>query len=135
MMTYRTETGKLGEDRACEYLVDKKFKIIERNYRKSWGELDIIALAPDRTLVFIEVKTLRQTQSGPAKGLQPEDQMTAAKIKKFKRTASLFAGSHPELIDDNKGWRLDVIALVVNAVEPLTKVEKNFVIRHYENIV
>ncbi|KKS88065.1 MAG: hypothetical protein UV62_C0016G0010 [Parcubacteria group bacterium GW2011_GWC1_43_11] len=123
MTTYRSELGKLGENRACEYLVDKNFRIIERNLRKPWGELDIIAVAPDKTLVFVEVKTMR---GGGNLGIVPENQMTASKIKKFKRAAMLYAGSRPKFIKDDRGWRLDLIAL--------TKVEKDFVIRHYENI-
>jgi len=134
-MTYRTEIGKLGEDKACEYLVDKKFKIIERNFRRKWGELDIVVLAPDKTLVFVEVETLQNALCGPAKGLRPEDQMTASKIKKFKRTASLYAGGHPELIDDNRGWRLDLVAITIDGIQPLTKTRKSFVVRHYQNIV
>lgn len=122
-MTQRSELGQWGENKACEYLVDKKFKVIERNLRNPWGELDIAAIAPDKTLVFIEVKTMRENVFG---GLEPENQMTAAKIKKFKRAASIYAGNHPELIKDDKGWRLDLITL--------TKTEKDFVIRHYENI-
>ncbi|OGG40152.1 hypothetical protein A2116_01255 [Candidatus Jorgensenbacteria bacterium GWA1_49_17] len=59
-------------------------------------------------------------------GIVPENQMTASKIKKFKRAAMLYAGSRPKFIKDDRGWRLDLIAL--------TKVEKDFVIRHYENI-
>ncbi len=146
MATYRSELGKLGEDKACEYLVDKGFKIIERNYGKPWGELDIIALSPDKILVFLEVKTMSadfKTGAGSKTpelargfgGLEPEHQMTNAKIKKFKRTASLYAGSHPKLVKDDKGWRLDLIAIVVSETEPLTKNRKNFVIKYYENIV
>lgn len=122
-MTQRSELGKWGEDRACEYLVDKGFRIVERNYRKPWGELDIVALAPDKTLVFVEVKTVGDY--GPT-GITPENQMTASKIKKFKRAASLYAGSQPEISDNERGWRLDLITL--------TKSVKDFSIKHYENV-
>jgi putative endonuclease len=123
-MTYRSNFGKLGENKACEYLVDKGFKVIERNYKENWGEIDIIAIAPDKTLVFVEVKTTMD--SGPD-SITPENQMTASKIKKFKRTASLYAGHNQKLVDDSRGWRLDLVAL--------TKTGNNFVINHYENIV
>ena len=136
-MTKKTELGKLGEDLACRYLVDKGYKIIERNFRKPWGELDVIAKSPDKTLIFVEVKTGRQSgnQSGnqagscpqlPDSGIEPEMQMTSAKIKKLKRTACLYAGHCPELIDDAKGWRIDLLALTVNG--------KSCVVKHYENI-
>jgi len=115
--------GKLGEDLACEYLVKKGYKIIDRNKRQKWGELDIIAKAPDRTLVFVEVKTM--TDNG-GNGLKPEDQLTQSKLEKLKRTASLYAGHYSELIDDNKGWRIDLLALVVSG--------ESCDIKHYENI-
>jgi len=122
-MTQKSELGKWGEDRACEYLVDNGFKIIDRNFRRPWGELDIVAKHKDGTLVFVEVKTVNV--SGPA-GVTAEDQMTAAKIKKFKKAASLYAGHRPELINDKKGWRLDLLTL--------TKSGESFIIKHYQNI-
>ena len=123
-------------------------------FLKPWGELDIIGKNPDKTLVFIEVKTtkrignqsgnqansypqlpnskiaFRQVQLSSDRDLmstiEPEMQMTSAKIKKLKRTASLYAGHYQELIDDAKGWRIDLLALTIN--------EKDCVIKHYENI-
>ncbi|MEK7465593.1 MAG: YraN family protein [Patescibacteria group bacterium] len=123
MPTKRSALGKEGEDFACEYLTKKGYEILERNFRKPWGELDIVARAPDRTLVFVEVKTMRD--SGP-EGLKPEDQMSPAKRKKFTRTAMLYAGSHENFMDDKKGWRMDVITLL--------KREEKFEVQHYENI-
>jgi len=79
-MNQKSQTGQLGEDIACEYLVDKKYKIIERNYRQKWGELDIIAKAPDKILVFVEVKTLVQNPN-----IRPEENLTNSKLKKLKK--------------------------------------------------
>jgi len=126
-MTYKSDLGQFGENLAREYLVKKGYKIISRNVRQKWGELDIIAKAPDRTLVFVEVKTLRQAQGKPAEEmLQPEDELTQSKLEKLKRTASLYAGHYPEKIDDSKGWRIDLLALVVSG--------RDYNIKHYENI-
>ncbi len=125
-MTQKSELGVEGEGLAAEFLKRKRYKVLKRNHREKWGELDIIAKAPDKTLVFVEVKTM-----APG-ALKPEDQMTASKMKKFRRTAELYAGSHQELIKDKRGWRLDLIALV--------KKDNNssgggvFEVRHYENI-
>ena len=57
-MNNKLLTGKNGEDFAQVFLIRNGYKIIERNHWKPWGELDIIALAPDKTLVFVEVKTI-----------------------------------------------------------------------------
>lgn len=125
-MSRTSEVGKRGEDIACEYLKKRGYRILERNAREKWGELDIVALAKDKTLVFVEVKTMRPFAPG---GLQPEDQMTSAKRRKFERAASLYAGFHWKLIDDKKGWRLDVVAIVL-----VGEGRDSHDIRHYENI-
>ena len=128
MPTFKSKVGQLGEVIACEYLKKKGYKILERNVWKPWGELDIVARAKDKTLVFVEVKTMRPFVPG---GLQPEDQMTSAKRRKFERAASLYAGlyKNKNLIDDKKGWRLDVIAIVL-----VGEGRCSHAIRHYENI-
>lgn len=126
-MTQKSEFGAKGESAACLFLKRKGYKIVERNARKPWGELDIVTKAPDETLVFVEVKTMSESLGGPRdSGLQPEDQMTAEKMKKFRRAASLYAGFRHELVDDTKGWRLDVVAL--------TSRNGGFSVRHYENV-
>lgn len=122
-MNYKSEIGKHGEDLACDYLTSKAYKIIERNYWKPWGELDIIAKDPANTLVFCEVKTMRQSNPAIA-GLTPEDNLTAAKLRKLKKTASMYAGFNENLVDENRGWRIDLLAICL----PANK------ITHYENI-
>lgn len=126
-MTQKTEFGAKGESAGCLFLTRKGYKTIERNARKPWGELDIVALGPDGTLVFVEVKTMHEPFGIPqGSGLRPEDHMTAEKMEKFRRTASLYAGAHPALVSDEKGYRLDVLAV--------TKRNGGYNIRHYENV-
>ncbi len=122
-MTPKSEIGKLGEDLACGYLVQKRWKILQRNFRKPWGELDIIAKDPKGVLVFIEVKAMRQFGNA---AIQPEDNLTAAKLNKLQRTAQLYVGHYPELMDEKKGWRIDLVAIALSDKEPLVK--------HFENI-
>ncbi len=119
-MTLRSELGRLGEEAAARYLSQKGYRVVERNFRRPWGELDVVARAPDGTLVLVEVKTMRPG------ALRPEDQMSRAKLEKFRRVASLYAGAHRELVDDRRGWRLDLVALVREG--------SRFRVRHYENI-
>ena len=124
-MPLRSETGKLGEDLACRYLKGKGYRIIERNYRQPWGELDIVAYSRDGVLVFVEVKTV--TSHNVDKMLiTAEDQMTTQKIEKLKRVSAMYAQNFPEKINEGLGWRIDVLALTIN--------EKDCVVKHYENI-
>lgn len=115
--------GKKGEGYACDFLARKGYEIIDRNVRFPAGELDIVARAGDGTLVFVEVKTAGSFSND---GFRPEDHMTAAKVKKFRRVASLYANAKPRMVDNSKGFRLDLIALA--------KVGNDFVVNHYENV-
>lgn len=124
-MTSKSETGKLGEDLATQHLRGKGYRIIERNYRQPWGELDIVAYSEDGVLVFVEVKTVTSHKVGEG-SITAEDQMTPQKIEKFKRVSAMYAQNFPEKIDENLGWRIDVLALTING--------KDCVVKHYENI-
>lgn len=115
--------GKEGEEYACGILVKEGYAIIERNTRMRLGEIDIIARAPDETLVFVEVKTIKGFSS---EGFHPEDHMTQKKIKNFRASASLYANARKDLVKNNTGFRLDLVAL--------SKVGNDFVVRHYENV-
>jgi putative endonuclease len=55
--------GKLGEDLAVNYLINKGYQILERNWRSGHKEIDIIALDGD-TLVAVEVKTRKSNTYG-----------------------------------------------------------------------
>jgi len=124
-MTQKSYIGNLGENIASRCLIQRGYKILEKNYRQKWGELDIIAKDPDGTLVFVEVKTMRQNNPAIA-GLNPEDNLTAAKLAKLQRTAQLFAGKHFDLIEDSRGWRIDLVAICLSGVKQTVK--------HYKNI-
>ena len=76
--------GDLGEDAVCAALEKKGHKIIERNFRKPFGEIDIISQI-GKTIVFTEVKT-RQTNS-MVSGVEA---VTASKQKKIILTADFY---------------------------------------------
>jgi uncharacterized protein (TIGR00252 family) len=55
---WRIELGRLGENTALDWLKQNGWTIYETNWRSGrYGEVDIIAEDPDRTLVFLEIKT------------------------------------------------------------------------------
>lgn len=59
----RKQVGQAGEQAATELLVNKGFKILDRNWSTRLGELDIIAL-DHPYIVFVEVRTTSSTQFG-----------------------------------------------------------------------
>ena len=56
MLTAKTKLGNLGEALAANYLKKLGYQILERNYRKKWGELDIVTRFKNN-IVFVEVKS------------------------------------------------------------------------------
>lgn len=109
--------------------------VLKRNYRKPWGEIDIVARALDGTLVFFEVKTLQRKDQ---QSLLPEDNLTAAKLKKLRRVCEEFTLKNPDLVNEKKGWRIDLIAIEASdaalAANDLTALEDSCEIRQYGNI-
>jgi len=99
--------GDAGEDLACEYLQKNSYKIVARNYRTRFGEIDIIA-KDSLCLVFVEVKMKSSARFG-----FPYEMVTPKKIEKIKRTAESY-------IADNcyKGeWRIDVVSIFGENIE------------------
>jgi putative endonuclease len=73
-------TGKQGEDLAAVRLAEAGYRIIERNYRCLFGEIDIVA-EEGETLVFIEVKSRRSSAFGaPELAVGPEKQRKISRI-------------------------------------------------------
>lgn len=123
--TKNQRTGDFGENIACEYLVKNRYRILFRNHYEKFDEIDIISRSFDGTLVFVEVKTLRESDG---LNLKAEDNLTKDKFKKLSRACQIFAGSHSWLIDENKGWRIDLVAVTIDDFSGRIS------LRHYENI-
>lgn len=96
------QLGKEGEEKAAKFLQSKGYKIIERNFKKRYGDIDIVAKDRD-TLVFIEVKTRTSNLFGS--GLEA---ITPWKIRALIRSAQFYKLKHPELPDR---LRIDVVAV------------------------
>lgn len=73
--------GKLGEELAITYLKSKEYKIITRNFRTRFGEIDIVCEKGD-SIVFIEVRTKSNLST-----ILPEESITKKKIEKYKKLA------------------------------------------------
>ena len=98
----RRELGASGEVMAVQYLERLGFRVVERNVRCGFGEIDLVAL--DRgTVVFVEVKSNR----GPRYGA-PEEMVTPGKQRRLTRLAYWYL--------QRRGWlgrpaRFDVVAV------------------------
>lgn len=109
-MAEKSEIGQIGEEIACRYLTERGFRVKERNYRKKWGELDIIAEKDDE-LHFVEVKTLAREADRDVshETLVPEDNMHPQKIERLHRAILTYLLDRR--IPEETEWQLDLLAV------------------------
>ena len=112
------ERGNQGEDRACEYLIKKGYKIIERNWRTKGGEIDIIAMK-DEVLVFVEVKTFPNATSDMLSSV-----LGIQKQKRIVKTAKHFLLKHRQY--SNSYIRFDVIVMDMPGFDEVYHIENAF---------
>ena len=100
----RTEIGALGERLAADHLTGLGLRIVARNWRCRYGELDMIAVDPDTgAVIFVEVKT----RTGDGFGGLAEA-VTAQKVRRLRRLAGIW------LAAQDQRWaavRIDVIGV------------------------
>ena len=131
------KTGKIGENIACRYLVQKGYTILERNYRRKCGEIDVVCslstsnpsvlhrtfgrFVPHGTkIVFVEVKSINKNSM-----LRPEENMTANKQRRLINVCKLYLAE--KNLDLDSDWQIDVLGIV------LDKENKKAKIRHIRN--
>jgi len=115
--------GSFGEDKATAYLQNSHYQIIQRNFQRKWGEIDIIAKdKKTKELVFVEVKT-RQLNCDHS--LSPEEALTSKKVRRLKRVFLSYLNQYNL---EDKPWRFDFIAIEIDSFE------NKPIIRHYEDI-
>lgn len=118
LLTDIKKLGRWGEKRCEKFLRAKGFKTLTRNFSCTAGEIDLIMVDPDSSLVFVEVKTRTDERFGP-----PEQAVTHSKRKKLAKTARHFIAAHD--IDD-RPFRFDIVAIVLPPKGPAQ-------IQHYQN--
>ena len=115
--TSKRQLGDTGEGVACKYLEGRGFKVLERNYLKPWGEIDIVAQKAEK-LYFVEVKSVSH-EMGQGKGsrvtevgYRPEDNVHPAKLKRLHRAIQTYLLDHkvPETMD----WQVDVACIYLD---------------------
>ena len=114
----KKQIGDYGEGKACKYLSEKGYDIIERNWRTRTGEIDIISYK-DETLVFVEVKTL---PNGTYDIIKKE--LNSQKLKRIIKTSKRFLLNHREY--SNSYIRYDVVVIDMPGLEPVYHIKNAF---------
>ena len=112
MPSARTRLGNRGEEMAAGYLQAHGLRILARNIRTRYGEVDLVAQDGDTT-VFVEVRTRRSQAYGT-----PEESVTVRKRRRLALTAQQY-------LQDNglgsKSWRVDLVSVVLSEGAPVIR--------------
>lgn len=127
--TEKQKLGEIGENLASEHLAKNGYKIVERNYSKKWGEIDIIAKKANK-LHFIEVKSVSRemftNEGGDVIHETPNDSYRAEDNIHFHKLQRLGRAIQSYLLDrdipDNMDWQFDVVTVYIDSNKGLSKV-------------
>jgi len=115
------ELGNLGEKIAQDYLRKKGYRILDVNFKRKWGEIDIVAKKRGE-VIFVEVKTISQKEE-----FSPEDEINWKKKKQLRKMAQIYLSENK--IPLNRPYQIDIMAVEIS---PDFKKAK---IRHYKNAI
>ena len=132
-ITHKQRIGGLGEDIACRFLVERGYVIKDRNYRKKYGEIDIIA-KKSKKLHFVEVKSVsrckRDVQNSRSE-YAPEENVHSWKLKRLARTIESYLFSKQKGVKGglDSDWQFDVVVVF------LYEDEKNAEVKFLQDIM
>ncbi len=124
MLNNKTEKriiGDLGEAVVCRFLKKKGFEIIERNYLKPWGEIDIVARV-GRVVHFFEVKTIACNDLDSflkSEHYRPEENLHQKKLERMLRVVETYV-LEKHIVGE---WRCDLAAVYLDRADKRAKVE------------
>jgi putative endonuclease len=118
LLNDRASLGRWSERRCERFLKAKGLKTLTRNYRCKMGELDMVMVDTDGSIVFVEVRSRTEGSFTP-----PEATITPTKRAHISRAARYFLAVHK--IED-RPLRFDVVTLVLGHSGPP-------LIQHYPN--
>ncbi|HEY4510316.1 MAG TPA: YraN family protein [Candidatus Paceibacterota bacterium] len=112
--TRKRQVGDIGEGIACKFLMKRGFRIINRNYLKKWGELDIVA-ERGKILHFIEVKTVSHETDH-----LPEENVHLWKRKRLARVIQTYLLD--KKVSDETEWQIDIMAIFLDFASRKAKI-------------
>lgn len=131
-LTQKQVVGSLGEEIASKFLTNKGFEVVGRNYRKKFGEIDIIA---KRTGIihFVEVKTVSrdnlkviEVEAGECPDnfkdcFRPEDNVHLWKQKRLSRAIQVYLAEHK--FGEETCWQFDVVTVLLDVKNKIARVK------------
>ena len=124
--TEKRKLGDIGENIACDYLINHGFEVLDRNYLRKWGELDIV-VKKSNIIHFIEVKSVScvtlpidVTHITSKDAYRPEENVHPQKLRRLARAIQTYI---LEKRLDNLDWQLDIVTVKIDRTNRKARVE------------
>lgn len=113
MKTERRRLGDIGENVACMFLEKHGFRILDRNYLRKWGEIDIVA-SKGGVMRFVEVKSVSSETK-----IRAEENMHPQKLRRLQRTVQTY------LLEKgvDSDWQIDLVVVKIDEEARTAKAE------------
>lgn len=125
-VTKKRKVGNLGEDLACRFLMKRGYDIIERNYLKKCGEIDIIAKNMGK-IHFIEVKSVSNetihdvsSEKNNDDNFRPEDNLHPRKLHRLANTIQIYLAE--KAVSPETNWIFDVITVYIDRKRLISRI-------------
>ncbi len=119
---FNRKVGREGEEIAAKFLLDKGYKILERNYYTRFGEIDLV-VSKNGVLTFIEVKLKHGDDFGT-----PEEMIGGFKLSQVQRMAEFYLMDKPKMAEIYKTYLIDAVCVVTSEDGEVERIS------HYENL-
>jgi len=119
--------GNVGENVACKYLKSKGFNILARNYRRKWGELDIVGIK-DSIIHFFEVKSVTFDPKKTVKSHKAEENVHGFKVRQIRRMIETYLSETNRGLDAEFCFHVICVYLNMNSRHARVKWMRNMVL-------
>jgi len=126
-ITEKRRIGDIGENLACKFLKKEGLKIIERNYLKKWGEIDIVAQEKKTNkLHFVEVKTvscenIKEGITVKMENYRVENNVHFWKLQRLARVFQTYLLDRK--IAEEREWQFDIVIVFLDLKDKISRIK------------
>jgi len=119
--TFKQNIGKIGENSAVKYFSSLGHVILDRNYWKKWGEIDIVSRDSSGNIHFIEVKTVTRVTLDSLNGYNPTENVHRWKRERLSRAIQTYLLE--KRVGEQELWQVDVASVYLDKDQKLLNIE------------
>ena len=117
---HNKKIGRIGEEESVRFLMKQGYRIVDRNYLRKWGEIDIISFKEGITH-FVEVKTVSHVPfESNFDDYRPEDNIHPWKLKRLGRVIQTYLIENPQYGEGD--WQFDVMTVYLDKNQKVIKI-------------